>query len=75
MGSYTAQHPKRTFAAALGVIRTARAMLLERGNVTAVKDLLRANRLSVLHTKLWNPFLLLPHVDFDCFPQDHLHGV
>ena len=66
---------KRTFATTMDVIRTSRRLLLERGNITSVAKLLRRHRLSVLHTKSWNPFLLLPHTDFDCFPQDHLHGV
>ena len=57
------------------VIRTARTMLRERGNVTNAKALLKEYRLSPLHTSLWNPFFLLPHTDFECFPQDHLHGM
>ena len=66
---------ERSFAATLDIIRTVRALLQERGNVTACTKLLREYRLSVLHTKIWNPFLMVPHADVECFPQDHLHGV
>ena len=59
----------------MDIIRTTRNMLLQPGNVTAARQLLTEYRLSALHTSLWNPFLLLPHVDIECFPQDHLHGV
>ena len=75
LGAYDAEHPTRTFAISLDIIRTARKMLLERGNITAAKDLLKEYRLSELHLLWWNPFFLLPHTDYHCFPQDHLHGV
>lgn len=67
--------PVRTFAETMDVICTARKMLQERGNITNSAKFLREFRLSRYHTKLWNPFLLLPHCDFDAFPQDHLHGM
>lgn len=75
LADYDADVQQRTFASTISIIRTTRELLLERGNVTTVNALLRDYRLSVLHTKTWNPFLMLPHVDYDCFPQDHLHGV
>lgn len=75
LSDYDVASPARSFAETLQVIRTCRSLLQERGNVTAVNALLRRHRLSLLHTKIWNPFLMVPHADFDCFPQDHLHGM
>ena len=75
LADYDAVSPARSFAETLQVIRTCRSLLQERGNVTAVNALLRRYRLSLLHTKIWNPFFMVPHADFDCFPQDHLHGM
>ena len=60
---------------ALELIKTCRRMLLERGNVENVRKLLAQHRLSELHHEMWNPFFMLPHTDFECFPQDHLHGM
>ncbi len=65
----------RSFTEATAVIRDARRMLLEPGHITAVRILMKQNRLSILHTSMWNPFLALPLVDFDCFPADFLHSV
>jgi hypothetical protein len=67
--------PARRMKEAKALVTTARRMLLERGNVTAAKDLLKEHRLSTVHTKIWNPFFFLPHCDYDCFPQDYLHGM
>lgn len=68
-------HP-RTVKEVTALIRTTRRMLQQPGNVTAVDALLRAHRLLPIHLRIWNPFLLLPHVEFDCcFPPDHLHEV
>ncbi len=75
LGNHAHISPQRNMEESKHVIRTCRRLLLERGNVTSVNSLLRDYRLSGLHTRVWNPFLQLPHADFDCFPQDHLHGV
>ena len=63
----------RSMKESLRAIRTARAMLQERGNVTAAAAYLRDLRLNLFHTKTWNPFFFLPHCDYECFPQDYLH--
>lgn len=68
-----AEFPARSFEGMRRVIQTARRMLLDRGRVTEVQQLLSKNRLSLLHTKMWNPFLALPHADVNCFPADRLH--
>lgn len=67
--------PARSFANTVQIIRTSRSLLHGRGNITAVGALLREYRLSALHTSIWNAFFMLPHADFDCFPQDFLHGM
>jgi hypothetical protein len=74
-GDFGFTAPQRNMVESLELIRTCRRLLLDRGNVTTVTNLLRSQRLSTLHTKIWNPFLLLPHSSFDCFPQDYLHGM
>ena len=65
----------RSMKESIDLITTCRTMLRDKGNITNVNKLLAAHRLSRLHLSMWNPFFLLPHVDFDCFPQDHLHGM
>lgn len=75
MGNFAVTSPLRSFTVMREIIRTSRGLLLERGNVTAVTQLLQENRLSSVHMKMCNPFLLLPHADVECFPQDHLHGM
>lgn len=72
-GDFDQTAPLRSFKESLAAIRTARRMLLERGNITAARKYLLEYRLSFMHTKIWNPFFLLPHTDFYCFPQDYLH--
>lgn len=67
--------PTRSMTEAKALITTCRRMRQERNNVTNVMGLLNQHRLHDLHLSMWNPFFLLPHVEFDCFPQDHLHGM
>ena len=67
--------PVRKMEEARELIRTARRMLSEPGNITAAKDLLTQHRLSAVHTQVWNPFFMLPHTDFWCFPSDWLHSM
>lgn len=67
--------PSRSMAEAKALITTCRRMLQERNNVTNVSKLLIKHRMQDMHLRMWNPFFLLLLVDFDCFPQDYLHGM
>ena len=78
MGTTQSDAALRSMPAAFAAVRSGRAMLLDggqRGSIGRAKELVRSQGLLPIHLKLWNPFLVLPHVDFDCFPMDRLHGM
>ena len=76
MGSLDAAAPARSVKAAVSAVRQARQLVsLGRGHKTAAEEELRQQGLLPFHLQQWNPFLLLPHMDFHCFPMDRLHGM
>lgn len=76
MGSLEAVAPARSVSAAVAAVRRARALVAKGfGNKTAALEELQKEALLPFHLQQWNPFLLLPHMDFACFPMDRLHGM
>ena len=66
----------RSFALARRGVAKARDLLCRgQGFKTKAIAALNACGLLKIHLTLRNPFLELPHADFDCFPMDRLHGV
>lgn len=66
---------KRSLPDTLKAIREARAMTKVAGKSKELRTLLARHRLTTVHLEALNPFLLLPHFDWECFPMDWLHGV
>ncbi|MCG3769103.1 MAG: hypothetical protein JW384_00222 [Nitrosomonadaceae bacterium] len=78
MGKFDQEFPRRSFADAKKIIVQARKLLhglCGPHRVTEARELLKANRLTKYHLGQWCPFLFVPHLDFNCFPMDRLHGV
>ena len=68
--------PRRTFAEAKDAVAIARATLaFGHGYKGKAEAGLAKHGLLSIHMRLRNPFFELPHVDFECFPMDRLHGV
>ena len=68
--------PARSFAAARLAVTKARAeKMLGRGHQTSAKGILKSAGLLPIHFILRNPFLELPHADYECFPMCRLHGL
>ena len=68
----------RNVREAIAAIRAGRGALVaggSRGYVGRARETVQQQALLSVHLKHWNPFLLLPHVEFACFPMDRLHGM
>ena len=75
-GAVDASAPRRSIRKAIAAIKGARGELdLGFGHKGKAEKLLADQNLLPFHMRQWNPFLLLPHVSFSCFPMDRLHGV
>ncbi len=76
LGCMDAGGPSRSMTRAVHVARAARVKFNEgRGHREAALAMLRAEGLIPFHLTMRNPFFLLPHAEFSCFPMDRLHGM
>lgn len=66
----------RSFRRAIDAVVRARAEAAKgRGHKEAALAILQLEHLLDVHLNLYNPFFELPHVNFNCFPMDRLHGM
>ena len=78
LGDFAVTAPERSMADAKALVKEARLCIMQKrveAPVTTAKDELKKWRLSAAHLKLWNPWFLVPHASYYCFPSDRLHAV
>ena len=59
----------RSIQRAIAAVREARTLNLIRGRKEEALLLLQSEGLHPFHLQQWNPFLVLPHAEFDCLDR------